>query len=167
MENLIEIGIITKAQGLKGEVRIKLFNFSNSIFNDINYIVVENIKYKITKFTDRLGFVILKLENVDNIDLTKNLIGKKAFIFKDDVVNYDENISSGLIGYKIISNELSEIGTVTDVKNYGASDVFYVKTNINKEIIFANAPDVIEKIDDVKKCIIVNKENFEEVSIYN
>ena len=46
MQNL-EIGVITKPQGLRGEFRVKMYNHNFAMLKGIKFVVVKNQQYKI------------------------------------------------------------------------------------------------------------------------
>ena len=61
-----------------------------------------------------------------------------------------------LIGCKIVNDDTNqEIGTVKDVKNLGASDIYYIDGNDGKEYLFPAVDEFIVSTDTDNKIIRV------------
>ena len=58
------------------------------------------------------------------------------------------------------------IGNVQDVQDYGAAEVFFVKTHKGTEIMFPNVKDVIVSFDYKAKKLVLKKDRFKEVCDY-
>ena len=120
----------------------------------------EYIISRLSKNTD--GFYV-DFENVD-LEKANKLINKMFYI--------DREIVAG----KILIEDLKEssvyfegdvlIGKIQDVQDYGAAEVFFVKTEKGTEIMFPNVKGVISSFDYKQKKLVVNKEKFREVCDY-
>ena len=120
----------------------------------------EYIISRLSKNTD--GFYV-DFENVD-LEKANKLINKMFYI--------DREIVAG----KILIEDLKEssvyfegdvlIGKIQDVQDYGAAEVFFVKTEKGTEIMFPNVKGVISSFDYKQKKLVVNKEKFMEVCDY-
>ena len=120
----------------------------------------EYIISRLSKNTD--GFYV-DFENVD-LEKANKLINKMFYI--------DREIVAG----KILIEDLKEssvyfegdvlIGKIQDVQDYGAAEVFFVKTEKGNEIMFPNVKGVISSFDYKQKKLVVNKEKFMEVCDY-
>ena len=85
-------------------------------------------------------------------------------------------IDRELVGGKILIEDLKGsnvyfedetlIGNIQDVQDYGAAEVFFVKTQKGTEIMFPNVKGVIASFDYKQKKLVVNKEKFGEVCDY-
>lgn len=60
-----------------------------------------------------------------------------------------------LVGLNVIDDSNNELGTVTEIIETGANDVYVVKKD-DKEILLPAIPDVILKVDMKKKMITVH-----------
>ena len=58
------------------------------------------------------------------------------------------------------------VGKIVDVQDYGSAEVFFVKTEKNKELMFPNVKDLIVSFDVKNKILVVNETKLKEVSDY-
>lgn len=164
--NKIELGIITKPQGLKGEFRVKPSMNNYDILNDIKEVYIIDKLYKVKKLTIRDGFVIYKIEGIDDCNTAENLRNTKIYFeeFTKETLPEGEYYVSDLVGMKIYNEKKALIGTLTDINQYGSADIFVVKNN-DKELMFPFARDVIRQVDYDKKIIIVNQQILDEMMV--
>lgn len=153
----IEIGIVTKPQGLKGEFRVKHFNSTFLVFENLKEIEINNICYNVVKVTNRGGFFILQTQELTSIDEVENLRNAVVFAYVSEELALDVNNN---VGYEIYANN-ELIGIVSEVNNYGATDVYTLSNGKS----FAFVPNLFESVDDNKKIIKVNKQKLAEVMV--
>lgn len=154
----IEIGIVTKPQGLKGEFRVKHNINALKLFSKLKQVEINNQILNVEKTTDRGGFFVIKTKEYNSINEIENLRNFKVYTF---VTNDVANKINNNVGYKVIANE-KEIGVVMEVKNYGATDV-YTLTNGKT---FACVPNLIINVDDENKIVNVNAKILDEVILW-
>lgn len=164
----LEIGIITKPQGLKGELRIKLYSNNFELLNSVNYLLINNQKFELVNKTNRNTFAVIKLKSIDNINETEMLINKKAYVYEEDIVlEEDEFLVSQLTNFTVIFNTGEVLGTLINVNNFGASDIYSVEMTNGEEVLFANVRDVVLSINTEERIITLNKEIFNQVCVKN
>ena len=120
----------------------------------------EYIISKLSKNTD--GFYV----DFENIDLEKanKLINKMFYIDREIVAG--KILIEDLKESNVYFEDESLIGKIQDVQDYGAAEVFFVKTEKGTEIMFPNVKGVILSFDYKLKKLVVNKEKFKEVCDY-
>ena len=120
-----------------------------------------------TQFALRQGFLYVYLKEVPTVMDAEKLRNKKVYIAKADIRTLDENefLIEELIGCRVELTDGRVLGTLEDVQNFGSTDIFYVKTEQKKQIMFPNVEDVLENIDLSNKIILVNKTKFDEVGV--
>lgn len=156
--NTEEIGYISKTHGLKGHVILRLNELVNidenikSIFLDLNG---SQVPYFIEDCRPNNAGYILKLETIDVVDMSKKLIGKKAFALSDFILEEDESLKE-FIGYAIIDSELGNIGNIADVDEKTDNAIIKVIHPSGVEIILPFNDDFIIEIDDDLKTIEFN-----------
>lgn len=163
--NLMEIGVVTKPQGLNGQVRVKLYSNDTSILTDIKHIYLNDSPIKIMKLTNRNTFVVLKLEHINDITQAEALRNTPVFVKEEDIVlQQDEVLVNQLIGWKVISAGVV-LGTVKDVNNYGAGDVYTVVKDNGAEFMFVNANGLVLNLDESQKQVLVDGKKLSEMSV--
>ena len=156
--NTEEIGYISKTHGLKGHVILRLNELVNidenikSIFLDLNG---SQVPYFIEECRPNNAGYIIKLETIDVVDMSKKIIGKKAFALSDFILEEDESLKE-FIGYAIIDSKLGNIGNIADVDEKTDNAIIKVIHPSGVEIILPFNDDFIIEIDDDLKTIEFN-----------
>tara|TARA_Y100001970_G_scaffold3704_1_gene4274 strand:- start:16561 stop:17067 length:507 start_codon:yes stop_codon:yes gene_type:complete len=155
----ILIGIFSKPVGLKGEVKINLFNLNFDLFKNIKvYMNVDNSeKWLFNKITMRNNKCIVHPTVSNNRDEAEILKGKKIFTYKKylNATTKNSYIPYDLMKCKIILNNGNIIGKVIAVQNFGAGDL--LETNFeNKNIYIPMNKENVVSVDTVKNIIIIN-----------
>ena len=152
------VGRIVNTFGLKGELKVLMDNY---VKLDEFYIDGIDTKFKCEKQVDKKGYVKIKMYGYDDINLVTQFVGLKIFAeeFKTQELGEDEYLVSDLIGLKIFF-ENQELGTITAVENFGATDIFvFEKDKEEHRVPFVL--DFFEKIDTQNKTIVATKKFFE------
>ncbi|MBK9283333.1 MAG: hypothetical protein IPM51_03345 [Sphingobacteriaceae bacterium] len=152
---LEEIGYISKAKGIKGELILKLEKEIN--IDLLKALFTEDGGSKAPHFIDFTSNsnsgLCIKLEGIDSIDQAKKLIGKKVFV-DDQLIIVDEN-ENWLVGYELIDNVHGSLGPVLEIEDNGAQLLMHL-TYRNHQVILPLVEDFIEKTDEKNKQIYYN-----------
>ncbi len=149
MSKYFVIGKIVNTQGLKGEVRalpftddIKRFELLKEVFLSIKGSLKS---YKIENVRFHKKFVLLKFENIDDINDAERLKNTEIKIPEELALpcSKDEYYIRDLYGLNVITKDNEHLGTLVDIIFTGANDV-YVVENKEKQIL----------IPAIKKCIL-------------
>jgi len=161
VEKKFFIGQIVSTQGLKGELRISLYEGYNENFNNFNFFYIENKKFEIEKFRFKKNLLILKLSEIDDINIAEEFIGKKLYLYKDDIkLENNEFLIDEIIGFTAIFND-EEIGEIIDVDTVKSSQGVFVIKNSEKTFMVPLHNNFIEKGSRKRKQIIFkNIEGF-------
>ena len=81
--NLVEIGLIVKPHGLKGELKLKLHSPESNLILNIDKIYVGNQIFKIDYSKKVSNGILLKFVSKNTRNSIEDLIGKKLFVNKD------------------------------------------------------------------------------------
>lgn len=93
--------------------------------------------------------VILKFKEFNDINEIEKYKGKDLLINRDQAVKLapNENFIVDLIGLKVVTDEGVEFGTLKDVMETGANDVYIIDGNDGKEYLFPAIKQCILNID--------------------
>ena len=91
-------------------------------------------------------FVILKFKGIDNINDVERYKRCPLFVNREDAVELeeDEYFIADMIGMKVITDEGEEFGTLKDVMETGANDVYVIRRADGGEVL----------IPAIKECIL-------------
>ncbi len=160
--DLIEIGQIVNTHGIRGE--IKLNPWTDDLYNieELDVLYFENgTELLIERSRVHKNTVIIKLKGIDNINDAEKLKGKILFTEKTPLPEGRYYIKD-LIGLTAVENE-EEIGTLTDVFNTGANDIYEIKTKIGKTLYLPVIDGVIGDVDlENNKIYVTIPEGLED-----
>lgn len=156
--NKIEIGMLTKPQGLKGEFRVKHNQSALQLFFDLKQIEIGGRTLTVLNVTDRGGFFILKTKEITSIDEVERMRTAKVYTYVSDEEAIEVNHN---VGYRVFKGE-EEIGTVMEVNNYGSTDVYTLGTGQS----FAAIPGLFLDVDDQNQIIKVDAKLLDEVLVW-
>ena len=157
MEKIL-IGKITSAVGLKGEVKVYNYSDSADIYKSTESIYAGNDLRKVQNVRTQKNMVILKLEGIDNRDQAEKARGTELFVTEADLPELPEGqfYIKDLIGLTVVDSESGdEIGTVKDVIQNTAQDIFDVKTAEGRQVLIPKVPEFVKDIDLEKKTVTV------------
>lgn len=142
------IGEIVKTQGIKGEVRIKLYDGYQNNFKNFEFFYIDNDeKLVIKKHRFKKNLAIVKFEGLDDINEAEKLIQKKVYLYKKDIVlEPGEFIIEDVIGFEAYDGE-TKIGVLKDIDLHQTSQgVFILKTD-QGELLVPLHVNFIKNID--------------------
>ena len=93
--------------------------------------------------------VILKFKEFQNINEVERFRGKSLYVTRENAVKLqkDEYFIADMIGMRVVSTEGEELGTLTDVLQTGANDVYVVEQNGASQLLLPAIKDCIRDID--------------------
>ena len=150
----IEIGQIVNTHGIKGEVKLNPWTddiedlLDLEVFYDEKGNALEVANSRIHKNT-----VIIKFREVSTMNDAEKMKGKTLYTEKTPLPEGRYYIKD-LIGLTAFENG-EELGTLTDVFNTGANDIYEVKTPDGKRIYLPVIDGVIGDVDLEKGTIEV------------
>lgn len=150
MEEFLRIGVITTTHGVRGEVKIFPTTDDPKRFEHLRHVWLdtgtERLKLEITGVKFFKNLVILKFRGYDRIDDIEKYKGKDLLVTRENAVSLEENeyFIADLIGLSVVTEEGEELGTLADVMQTGANDVYIVQKQ--------GEPDLY--IPAIKECIL-------------
>jgi 16S rRNA processing protein RimM len=125
-----EIGKITKAQGIRGEVRVFPTTDDPSRFELLvgEEVTISGGKKKIMSARLQKNVVILKLEGVNDRNAAEALAGAAISIPAEKALPLEdgEYYIRDLIGLQAIDESGEKLGLLTEVLHTGANDVYVI-----------------------------------------
>ncbi len=162
----ITIGEIIKAQGIKGEVKIRPLTDDINRFKKLKQIYIGGLGYDIKSLRIVGAFVYLSLSGVNDRNRAELLVGSEVQIDRVHAVDLPDNtyFISDVIGCDVFLSDGKYIGKVDYVYQNGSADVYEVKGENDVMFPFLNA--LVVSIDVVRKKIVLNCDEFGKVAVY-
>lgn len=150
----IAIGVITGAHGIRGQVKVEsLTDFAEMRFAEGQKVWLEkqNRLAVIEQSQMHKGLYLLKLSGIDDRDVAQSLLQSYLKIDQTELAELPEGeyYHFQLIGLEVYEGE-KHWGTLTDIRQTGANDVYTIKTadGSNKgEILLPALKSVVLSID--------------------
>jgi 16S rRNA processing protein RimM len=169
-KDLVLIGKIVGAHGLKGTSKIQSYAESLEIFKSGTVLLVSSPDgsenhYEIDWIKSHSRGALLTLKEVTDRDQAKSLIGSELYIEKAELPELEAGTYywSDLIGVNVYTSDDRYIGSVASIIETGANDVYVVK-DADKEILVPALESVVQSIDIESKIMRVElPEGLEEV----
>ena len=162
MEQYLRVGVIASTHGLKGEVKVFPTTDEPERFRKLKKVFLDTgkeylpLKIKSVKFFKNQ--VILKFKGYDNINDIEKYLKKDLLVDREHAVELgeNENFIADLIDMEVVTDEGKVLGTLTDVIETGANDVYAVKTPEGKEILLPAIRDCILDVNVDEKRMTVH-----------
>jgi 16S rRNA processing protein RimM len=146
MEDLLQVGVITTTHGIRGEVKVYPTTDDVHRFEELESVLLDTgkeyreLKIKSVKYFKQ--YAILKFNDIEKYK------GKSLFVTRENAqpLGEDEYYIADLIGMEVYLEDGSHFGTLKDVMETGANDVYIIKTEEGKEVLI---PAIYECILDV------------------
>ena len=162
MEQTLRVGVITSTHGVRGEVKVFPTTDDAKRFKKLEHVMIDTGKELKPMEIEQVKFfknmVIVKFKGFDNINDIEIYKNKDVLITREDAVPLgpDENFIVDLIGLKVVTDEGEELGTLKDVLQTGANDVYVVSKDGEPDQLFAAIEDVVKDIDVENNLMIVD-----------
>lgn len=152
MEDLLQVGVITQTHGVRGEVKVFPTTDDPERFLDLKKVLLdtgrETLPLEIQSVKFFKQFVILKFKGIDNINDIERYKRCPLLVTREDAVELEEDefFIADMIGMKVVTEDGEEFGTLKDVMETGANDVYIIDSDEHGEVLI---PAIRECIFDV------------------
>ncbi|MBE5742554.1 MAG: 16S rRNA processing protein RimM [Clostridiales bacterium] len=166
MENKIEIGAVAKPQGIKGELKIRLFADGFDSVKGVTEVEINSVVYSVESFRYAGGEeAILKIKGVDDRNFAETLRRYEVYA-KREQIKLEEGrfFITDVIGCDLYLDSGKKIGIIKDIIS-GNVDYYYLDTN-EGEAVFPLLADLLISIDIENKKVTVKAKRFTEVVMY-
>ena len=144
----IKVGKITSPVGIKGEVKVYPYTDYLERFEELEELQADGDIVRIEKVRYKNEMVILKFEGIDDRNAAEVMRNKFLTIGKDELRELDEDkyYIFDLIGLEAVDQEGHHLGTVTDVIQNSAQDLYEITADNGKINL---VPAVYELVTDI------------------
>ena len=162
MEDLLQVGAITSTHGVRGEVKVFPTTDDAKRFSKLKEVELETkegtttLHIKGVKYFKQ--FVILKFAEYDSLNEVESIKGRKIFVTRKNAVKLqkDEYFIADLIGVKVIDEEKQLEGTLTDVLQTGANDVYDITLADGRNLLLPAIAECVLSVDLENKVIKIH-----------
>ncbi|MCI5699859.1 MAG: ribosome maturation factor RimM [Lachnospiraceae bacterium] len=162
MEEFLRVGIITSTHGLKGEVKVYPTTDYPERFEEIKEVMLDTGRGKRMLTIQNVRYfknqVILKFKEINNINDIEKYKQCELWVNRENGTPLEEGeyYIADLIDCKVYLEDGSYFGTLVDVMETGANDVYVVESQEHGEVLLPAIADCVKEIDIEKGEITVH-----------
>lgn len=157
----LAIGRVIRAHGLRGEVSVRVLTDFPERFETTAWVYLGNefeaSPYRLQSFRWHKQNVLLTLEGVTNRTQAEHLQGQLVQVPLEEAVSLPAGsyYLYQLIGLKVQDATGKVLGTIKDVLETGANDVYVVECE-GQELLLPAIPDVVKSVDIATGIMVVH-----------
>ena len=127
-QRYIEAGKIVNTHGVKGEVKIQVWLDSPQFLKTFKKIYIDGNAVKVISSRVHKDFLIAVLDGVNDVNEAMCLKNKTVYIDRKDAhLPRGAYFLQDIIGAKVFDQDGAEVGTLTDIMETPASQIYVVK----------------------------------------
>lgn len=162
MEDYLRVGTYANTHGVRGEIKVYPHTDDVRRFSDLDSVMLDTkdgiITYEIQSVRYYKNMAIIKFKGIDNINDIEKYKGSDIFIDRSQAVELDEDeyFLCDIIGADVYTDTDEKLGTVKEVLQTGANDVYVVQRDDKKDILIPVIPSFVLDIDTDNKLVKVH-----------
>lgn len=156
-QDLIQIGKIVKAHGIRGVVSVQSFSDSGECYSQVGDLIIvsadgRRLDHQVEWSKPHKNGLRLGIKDIGSRNQAEAMIGCGIFIARTSLppLDDDTNYWVDLIGMAVYNTDDQHIGRIVDIIPTGANDVYVVKTRqgyATDEILLPAIASVVLEVD--------------------
>jgi len=156
--SLVEIGMIARPHGVRGELRVRLHNADSTALDVVDEILVDGQLLTIAGARRVRGGALVRLVGIDDRNAAERLSGKRVQVPRDQLeLEDDDLLLSDFLGCALKLQDGSDWGTIVDVIA-GSQDLLVIHDMVLEKAVERYLPLVDAFLVDVdleSKIVVV------------
>jgi len=157
MKDYLEIGKIVTVHGLRGDVKVQPWCDSPEFLCafPVLYLGKEKKEVEVLDARVQKNMAILRLDGYETVEQAETLRNQMLYLHREDVeLEEGTYFVQDLIGLGVLDADSGvSYGTLKDVLQTGANDVYVVQPEGGKEVLIPAIPDVVVETDLEAGCM--------------
>ncbi len=162
MEDMLQVGVITQTHGVRGEVKVFPTTDDVNRFKKLKQVILDTgketmpLEIQSVKFFKQ--FVILKFKGIDNINDIEKYKRCSLYVTREHAVplEEDEYFIADMIGMEVCTEDGNIFGTLKDVIETGANDVYVIESAEHGEVLVPAIKECIRSVDIEKEQMMIH-----------
>ncbi|MEG1632978.1 MAG: ribosome maturation factor RimM [Oscillospiraceae bacterium] len=127
-EKYLEAGEIINTHGIIGELKLRPYTDSAEFLKRFKTLYMDGKPLEVESSREHKEMLLVKLRGVDDVNAAMRLKGKTLFFDRADAkLAKGEFFLRDIIGARVVTESGAEIGTLTEVYEAPAANVYVVK----------------------------------------
>ena len=158
------IGIITKPQGIKGELKLKDLTDGGSSLDSLKEVFIDGVCYKVLHKRYSNTDLFLTLRGVADRNEAELFRGKEVYAKREQITKEEDSFFIvDVLGCEVYTDKGDYLGKVEDIIT-SRTDVYYVKGT--RTAVFPMIKALEPNFDIANKKIVINADKLSEVVFY-
>lgn len=159
-KDLLSVGKIVKAQGVKGEVKVLPFSgVADDLLSYKEFFLDRGLGFNpfgVTKSRIHGKFFVVKLSSVDSRDDSEQLVGLEIFVPRDAMPDLpdDEFYWHDFKGLQVVTDQGFALGTIEALIATGGNDVLVIG-GLGKEYLIPAIDEIIIEVNWDAKTVVI------------
>lgn len=162
MKDMLQVGVITQTHGVRGEVKVFPTTDDVNRFKKLKQVILDTgketmpLEIQSVKFFKQ--FVILKFKGIDNINDIEKYKRCSLYVTREHAVplEEDEYFIADMIGLEVCTEDGNIFGTLKDVIETGANDVYVIENAEHGEVLVPAIKECIRSVDIEKGQMMIH-----------
>lgn len=161
IKEFLEIGEIVGTHGIRGEMRLNPWCDSPEFvtkFKTLYYDSNGSCAAQIKAARPHGNIVLLTVKDIDTVEKAQKMRGKVLYMKRSDAkLPKGTYFIAELIGCTVYDADSPEkvYGTLTDVSETGANDVWHITSSEGREYLIPSIPDVVIETDVAENRVVI------------
>jgi 16S rRNA processing protein RimM len=160
-DSLIAVGRITGTHGIKGQLRLQSYSGNLDSLTAARSVILRRPdgtlhEYGLRRAADHGTAFLLTLARFDNINQVLDLVGSELCLQPEQLpaTGEGEYYWRDLLGLTVSTDSGQTLGTISDILETGANDI-YVVSGQGREYLIPAVASVISKVDLPARTMII------------
>lgn len=152
---LVRIGAVARAHGVRGALRVRLDNADSAVLAQVETVRVGRLDYRVRSARHDGAGCLIELVGVDDRDAAEALRGQEVLLPRALLpeLGEEELYLADLPGCTLYDVSGAVLGTVTSVENYGAHELLLVRT-AGGEAMLPFVDEYVREVDLTARRIV-------------
>ena len=152
MEQYFQVGEISSTHGIRGEVKVYPTTDDPARFRRLKEVLLDTGGGWLTLELEQVRFfkqmVIVKFKGYDSINDVEKYRSKGLYVPREQAVPLEEGeyYIADLLGMKVLTEDGGHFGTLRDVMQTGANDVYVIDSLHSGEVLLPAIADCILEV---------------------
>lgn len=161
-EQFLKMGSIGRAHGIRGETGINWLGDNPVQENSIVYVAGDDSQeprpYRVLTARMHKGRPLVRLEGVEGRSGAESLLGRDIYVRRQSLppLAEDEAYLCDLLGCDVLLPDGGRLGSLDHVEFPAGREVWSIKTDAGREVLFPAQPGFIESFDLEARRIVID-----------
>lgn len=157
-KQFLETGKIVGTHGVRGMLRVQPWSDSPEFLTQFHRFYTDDTgssEWKAVQIQPHGHIVLMKLKGIDTIEAAERLRGKVLYLNRQDITLPEGRyFVEDLIGCSVFHADGTPLGTLTEVSETGANDVWHITRDGREYLVPAIAEVIISVNTDAERIVI-------------